>query len=82
MARLEAIRILLAFAVSQSIKLFQIDVKSSFLNEYIKEEVYVKQPPRFEDYKHPNHVFKLTKALYGLKQAPRVWYERLSPFLL
>ena len=71
-ARLEAIRILLACVVSQSIKLFQMDVKSAFLNSFIKEEVYVEQPPGFEDHKHPDHVFKLTKALYGLKQAPRV----------
>ena len=82
MARLEAIRILLAFAVSQSVKLFQMDVKSVFLNGYIKEEVYVEQPPRFADHKHPDYVFKLIKALYGLKQAPRTWYERLSSFLL
>ena len=67
MARLEAIRILLAFVVSQSVKLFQMDVKSAFLNGFIKEEVYVEQPPGFEDYKHPDHVFKLKKALYGLK---------------
>ena len=67
MARLEAIRILLAFTVSQSIKLFQMDIKSAFLNGYIKEEVYVEQPPGFEDYKYLDHVFKLTKALYGLK---------------
>ena len=66
-ARLEAIRILLAFAISQSVKLFQIDVKSAFLNDYIKEEVYVEQPPCFEDHKYPDHVFKLSKALYGLK---------------
>ena len=58
------------------------DVKSVFLNDFIKEEVYVEQPPRFEDHKHPDHVFKLTKALYGLKQAPRAWYECLSSFLL
>ena len=58
------------------------DVKSAFLNGYIKEEVYVKQPPGFEDYKYPDHVFKLTKTLYGLKQAPRAWYERLSSSLL
>ena len=58
------------------------DVKSAFLNGYIKEEVYVEQPPGFEDHKYPDHVFKLTKALYGLKQAPRAWYERLSSFLL
>ena len=58
------------------------DVKSSFLNGFIKEEVFVKQPPGFEDPKLPHHVFKLTKALYGLKQAPRSWYERLSSFLV
>ena len=58
------------------------DVKSAFLNGYIKEEVYVEQPPGFEDHKYPNHVFKLSKALYGLKQALKVWYERLSSFLL
>ena len=65
-ARLEVIRILLAVVVSQSIKLFQMNVKSAFLNGYIKEEVYVEQPLGFEDHKHPDHVFKLTKALYGL----------------
>ena len=58
------------------------DVKSAFLNGFIKEEVYVEQPPGFEDHKHPDHVFKLSKALYGLKQAPRAWYERLNSFLL
>ena len=58
------------------------DVKSAFLNGYIKEEVYVEQPPGFEDHKYPDHVIKLTKALYGLKQVPKVWYERLSSFLL
>ena len=56
------------------------DVKSAFLNGYIKEEVYVEQPPDFEDHKHPKHVYRLKKALYGLKQAPRAWYERLSSF--
>ena len=81
-ARLEAIRILLAFAVSQSVKIFQMDVKSAFLNRYIKEEVYVEQPPGFEDHKYTDYVFKVTKALYDLKQAPRAWYERLSSFLL
>ena len=81
-ARLVAIKILLAFSISQFVKLFQIDVKSTFLNGYIKEEVYVEQPPGFEDYKYPDHVFKLTKALYSLKQASRAWYERLSSFLL
>ena len=58
------------------------DVKSAFLNRYIKELVYVEQPPGFEDDKKSNHVYKLKKALYGLKQAPRAWYERLREFLL
>ena len=80
-ARLEAIRLLLAYACSLDFELFQMDVKSAFLNRFINEEVYVKQPPGFEDFKHPNHVFKLKKALYGLKQAPRAWYDRLSAFL-
>ena len=70
-ARLEAIRIICAFACFKNFKLFQMDVKSAFLNGYIKEEVYVEQPPGFVDPKHPNHVFRLKKALYGLKQAPR-----------
>jgi hypothetical protein len=58
------------------------DVKSTFLNRYIAEEVYVRQPPGFENPKYPNHVYKLHKALYGLKQALRAWYERLKAFLL
>jgi len=58
------------------------DGKSAFLNGYIKEEVYVRQPPGFENPKFPNHVFKLHKALYGLKQALKAWYERLKGFLL
>jgi hypothetical protein len=73
-ARLESIRILLAYAAHHSFKLFQMDVKSAFLNEPIKEEVYVEQPPGFEDDRYPDHVYKLSKALYGLKQAPRAWY--------
>jgi hypothetical protein len=75
-ARLEAFRILLSYACAHNIKLYQMDVKSAFLNGYINEEVYVEQPPGFKDYKKPNHVYKLKKALYGLKQAPRAWYER------
>ncbi|KAG2380359.1 Retrovirus-related Pol polyprotein from transposon TNT 1-94 Protease [Vigna angularis] len=63
-------------------KLFQMDVKSAFLNGYIKEDVFVEQPPGFEDFKNPNHIYKLKNALYGLKQAPRSWYERLSNFLV
>jgi hypothetical protein len=70
-ARLEAIRILLAYACSHNIKLYQMDVKSAFLNGKINELVFVEQPPSFEDSMKPNHVFKLSKALYGLKQAPR-----------
>lgn len=70
-ARIEAIRLLLAFAASKGFKLYQMDVKSAFLNGFIQEEVYVKQPPGFENPDFPNHVFKLSKALYGLKQAPR-----------
>jgi hypothetical protein len=80
--RLEAIRILLAFAAPKGFKLYQMDVKSAFLNGYIEEKVYVRQSPDFENPKFPNHVFKLHKALYGLKQAPRAWYERLKAFLL
>ena len=70
-ARLEAIRILLAYACAHDIKLYQLAVKSAFLNGYINELVYVEQPPGFEDEKKPNHVYKLSKALYKLKQAPR-----------
>jgi hypothetical protein len=83
-ARLEAIRILLAYAYAHNIKLYQYQmyVKSVFLNGYINELMYVEQPPSFENEKKPNHVYKLRKALYGLKQAPRAWYERLRDFLL
>jgi hypothetical protein len=69
-ARLEAIRILLAYASSHKMKLFQMDVKSALLNDFINEEVYVEQPPGFEDATYPNHVYRLHKALYGLRQAP------------
>jgi hypothetical protein len=81
-ARLEAIRILLAFATSKGFKLYQMDVKSAFLNGVIQEEVYVRQPPGFESPKYPDRVYKLSKALYGLKQAPQTWYTRLKTFLL
>jgi hypothetical protein len=81
-ARLESIRILLAYATYHDFKLYQMDVKSAFLNGSIKEEVYVEQPPSFEDSEYPNHVYKLSKALYGLKQAPRAWYECLRDFLI
>jgi hypothetical protein len=81
-ARLESIRILLVYAANHSFKLSQMDVKSAFLNRPIKEEVYVEQPPGFEDDRYPDHVYKLSKALYGLKQAPRAWYECLRDFLI
>ncbi|KAJ9544736.1 hypothetical protein OSB04_024443 [Centaurea solstitialis] len=80
-ARLEAIKIFLAYAPHRGFKVYQMDVKSAFLNGNLKEEVYVKQPPGFENEKYPNHVYFLNTALYGLKQAPRAWYERLSSFL-
>ncbi|GJR17742.1 retrovirus-related pol polyprotein from transposon TNT 1-94 [Tanacetum coccineum] len=81
-ARLESIRILLAYACALEFKLFQMDVKSAFLNGFINEEVYVAQPSGFIDFEKPNHVYKLKKALYGLKQAPKAWYDRLKAFLI
>jgi hypothetical protein len=81
-ARLESIRILLAYAAHHSFRLFQMDVKNAFLNGPIKEEVYVEQPLGFDDDRYPDHVYKLPKALYGLKQAPRAWYECLRDFLI
>jgi hypothetical protein len=81
-ARLESIRILLAYATYHGFKLYQMDMKSAFLNGPTKEEVYVEQPPSFEDSEYSNHVYKLLKALYGLKQAPRAWYECLRDFLI
>jgi hypothetical protein len=81
-ASLEVIRILLAFTSSKGFKLYQMDVKSAFLNGVIQEEVFVKQPPGFENPKYPNIVYKLSKALYRLKQAPWAWYARLKTFLL
>jgi hypothetical protein len=80
--RLKAICMLLAYSSHHDIKLYQMDMKSAFLNGNINELVYVKQPPGFEDPRNPNHVYRLKKALYGLKQAPRPWYERLSGFLV
>ncbi|GKD23280.1 retrovirus-related pol polyprotein from transposon TNT 1-94 [Tanacetum coccineum] len=74
-ARLESIRILLAYACALDFKLFQMDVKSAFLNCFINEEVYVAQPSGFIDFEKPDHVYKLKKALYGLKQAPKAWWS-------
>jgi hypothetical protein len=80
-ARLESIRILLVYATHHDFKLYQMDVKSAFLNGRIKEEVYVEQPLGFEDLEYPNHVYTLHKTLYGSKQAPGEWYECLRDFL-
>ncbi|GJY39081.1 putative ribonuclease H-like domain-containing protein, partial [Tanacetum coccineum] len=81
-ARMEAIRIFLAYAAHKSFTVFQMDVKTAFLHGTLKEDVYVCQPEGFIDADHPSHVYKLKKALYGLKQAPRAWYDELSKFLL
>ncbi|GKA11788.1 retrovirus-related pol polyprotein from transposon TNT 1-94 [Tanacetum coccineum] len=77
-ARMEAIRIFFSFATYMNFKVYQMDVKSAFLNGKVKEEVYVKQPPGFESSEFPNYVCKLDKALYGLKQAPRAWYGYIN----
>ncbi|GKA19200.1 putative ribonuclease H-like domain-containing protein [Tanacetum coccineum] len=81
-ARIEAIRLFLAFASYMGFLVYQMDVKSAFLYGKIDEEVYVTQPKGFEDPHFPKHVYKVVKALYGLHQAPRAWYARLSTFLL
>ncbi|GKC81205.1 retrovirus-related pol polyprotein from transposon TNT 1-94 [Tanacetum coccineum] len=80
--RLESIRILLAYACALDFKLFQMDVKSAFLNGFLNEEVYVVQPLGFIDFEKPDHVYKLNKTIYGLKQALKAWYDRLKPFLI
>nr|GEY23919.1 retrovirus-related Pol polyprotein from transposon TNT 1-94 [Tanacetum cinerariifolium] len=81
-ARLEAVRIFIAFAAHMNMIVFQIDVKTMFLNGFICEEVYINQLNEFVDGENLNHVYKLKKALYGLKQAPKAWYDLLSSFLL
>ncbi|GJV65745.1 copia protein [Tanacetum coccineum] len=81
-ARLESIMILLAYACALDFKLFQMDVKSPFLNGFINEEVYVAKPSGFIEFKKPDHVYKLKKALYVLKQAPKAWNDRLKAFLI
>ncbi|GKE13988.1 retrovirus-related pol polyprotein from transposon TNT 1-94 [Tanacetum coccineum] len=81
-ARLESIRILLAYVCALDFKLFQINVKSAFLNGFINEEVYVAQHLGIIDFAKPNHVYRLKKVLYGLKQAPKAWYDILKAFLI
>nr|GFA41104.1 retrovirus-related Pol polyprotein from transposon TNT 1-94 [Tanacetum cinerariifolium] len=80
-ARLEAVHIFITYAAHKSFPIFQMDVKTAFLNGPLKEEVYVAQPDGFVDPGHPKKVYRLRKALYGLKQAPRAWYDKLSKFL-
>nr|GEY48788.1 hypothetical protein [Tanacetum cinerariifolium] len=81
-ARIEAIRLFLAYASFMGFMVYQMDVKSAFLYGNIEEEVYVCQPPGFEDPDHPDKVYKVVNALYGLHQAPRAWYETLANYLL
>nr|GFA37503.1 copia protein [Tanacetum cinerariifolium] len=81
-ARMEAIRIFLAYAAHKGFTVYQIDVKTAFLHGSLKEDVYVCQPEGFIDVDHPSHVYKLKKALYGLKQALRAWYDETSKLLL
>ncbi|GJR56158.1 retrovirus-related pol polyprotein from transposon TNT 1-94 [Tanacetum coccineum] len=81
-ARLEAIRIFIAYAAYMNMVVYQMDVNTAFLNGILREEVYISQPDGFVDQDNPNHVYKLKKALYELKQAPRAWYNLLSSFLL
>nr|GEU61722.1 hypothetical protein [Tanacetum cinerariifolium] len=81
-ARLEDIRIFLAFVAHKNIVVYQMDVKTAFLNGNLREEVYISQPDGFVGPDNPNHVYKLKKALYRLKQAPRAWYDMISLFLI
>nr|GEX37985.1 Gag-Pol polyprotein [Tanacetum cinerariifolium] len=81
-ARLEVVRLFIAYAAHKSFTVYQMDVKTAFLYGPLKEEVYVNQPDGFVDPYHPDKVYRLKKALYGLKQAPRAWYDELSKFLV
>nr|GEZ06971.1 hypothetical protein [Tanacetum cinerariifolium] len=81
-ARIEAIRLFLAYTAHKDFTVFQMDVKTTFLNGILKEEVYVGQPLGFVSKQYPDHVYALDKSLYGLKQAPRAWYDVLSQFLV
>ena len=81
-ARMESIRIFLAYASYKKFTVYQMDVKTAFLNGYLEEEVYMEQPEGFESSNKPDFVYRLKKALYGLKQAPRAWYSRLDKHLI
>nr|GEW13592.1 copia protein [Tanacetum cinerariifolium] len=81
-AKMEAIKIFLAYPAHKLFTVFQMDIKIAFLHGTLKEDVYVCQPEGFIDVDHPSHVYKLKKALYGLKQAPRAWHDELLKFLL
>jgi hypothetical protein len=80
-ARMEAICFLLAYACSKNVKVYQMDIKSAFLNGELEEEVYIEQPEGFQLSENTDYVCKLKKALYGLKRAPRAWYSRLDKYL-
>jgi hypothetical protein len=80
-ARMEAICLLLSYACSKNIKMYQMDVKSYFLNGELEEEVYIEQPEGFQLSENADYVCKLKKALYGLKHTPRAWYSRLDKYL-
>jgi hypothetical protein len=80
-SRMEEIRLLLAYACSKNIKVYQMDIKSTFLNGELEEEVYIEQPEGFQLSENADYVCKLKKALYGLKQAPRAWYSRQDKYL-
>jgi hypothetical protein len=80
-ARYTSIRTIIALAAKMKWKLHQMDVKTTFLNGVIEEEVYIEQPQGFEVEDRKSHVCRLKKSLYGLKQAPRAWYGRIDSFL-
>ncbi|GKB20023.1 retrovirus-related pol polyprotein from transposon TNT 1-94 [Tanacetum coccineum] len=81
-ARLEAVKIFVEYAAHKNFPIYQMDVKTAFLNGPLKMEVFVRQRDGFVDPYFPNHVYRLKKALYGLKQAPRAWHDKLSSFLI
>nr|KAJ0185826.1 hypothetical protein LSAT_V11C900485730 [Lactuca sativa] len=81
-ARLEAILLFLAFASFKNFKVYQMDVKTAFLHGFLQEEVFLKQPPGFENEEFPDHEYHLDKFVYGLNQSPRAWYDTLSSYVL